>query len=81
MAEHRIGTQEDWQAERDALLKDEKELTRRSDELAAKRRRLPWVPVEKDYRFETEQGAKSLADLFDGRSQLIASPREGRSRS
>jgi len=71
MAEHRIGTQEDWQAERDALLKDEKELTRRSDELTAKRRRLPWVPVEKDYRFETEQGAKSLADLFDGRSQLI----------
>ena len=71
MAEHRIGTQEQWQAERDALLKEEKELTRRSDELAAKRSRLPWVRVEKDYRFETEQGTKSLADLFDGRSQLM----------
>jgi len=71
MAEHRIGTQEEWQTERDALLNEEKELTRRSDELAAKRSRLPWVPVEKDYRFETEQGAKSLAELFDGRSQLM----------
>src|ERR1051325_10451145 len=71
MAEHRIGTQEEWQAERDELLKEEKELTRPSDELAEKRRRLPWVPVEKDYRFETEHGTKSLADLFDGRSQLI----------
>ena len=71
MADHRIGTQEEWQAKRDALLKEEKELTRRSDELAAKRSRLPWVPVEKDYRFETEQGTKSLADLFDSRSQLM----------
>jgi predicted dithiol-disulfide oxidoreductase (DUF899 family) len=71
VAEHRIGTQAEWQAERDALLKEEKELTRRSDELAAKRSRLRWVPVEKDYRFETAQGAKSLADLFDGRSQLM----------
>ena len=67
----RIGTQEEWQAERDALLQEEKELTRRSDELARKRRELPWVPVEKDYRFETEQGSKSLADLFGGRSQLL----------
>ena len=56
-AEHRIGTQEEWQAER--------------DELARKRRELPWVPVEKDYRFETEDGTKSLADLFGGRSQLL----------
>ncbi len=71
MAEHRIGTQQEWQAERDELLKEEKELTRRSDELAEKRRRLPWVLVEKDYRFETEQGTKSLADLFQGRSQLM----------
>jgi len=71
MAGHRIGTKEEWQAERDALLKEEKELTRRSDELAAKRRRLPWVPVEKDYRFESEQGTKPLADLFDGRTQLL----------
>jgi predicted dithiol-disulfide oxidoreductase (DUF899 family) len=72
MTEHRIGTQEEWQAERDELLKEEKELTRRGDELARKRRELPWVPVEKDYRFETEDGTKSLADLFDGRSQLMA---------
>ena len=71
MTEHRIGTQEEWQAERDELLKEEKELTRRGDELARKRRELPWVPVEKDYRFETEDGTKTLADLFDGRSQLV----------
>ena len=71
MTEHRIGTQEEYQAERDALLKEEKELTRRGDELAAKRRQLPWVPVEKDYRFDTEGGTKTLADLFDGRSQLL----------
>ncbi len=71
MTEHRIGTQKEWQAERDELLKEEKELTRRGDELARKRRELPWVPVEKDYRFETEGGTKTLADLFDGRSQLL----------
>jgi len=71
MTGHRVGTQDEWQAERDALLQEEKELTRRSDELARKRRELPWVPVEKDYRFETEQGSKSLADLFGGRSQLL----------
>jgi predicted dithiol-disulfide oxidoreductase (DUF899 family) len=71
MTEHRIGTQEEWQAERDELLKEEKELTRQGDELTRKRRALPWVPVEKDYRFETEGGTKTLADLFDGRSQLL----------
>ena len=71
MTEHRIGTREEWQAERDALLKEEKELTRRGDALARKRRELPWVPIEKDYRFETESGTKTLADLFDGRSQLL----------
>jgi predicted dithiol-disulfide oxidoreductase (DUF899 family) len=71
MAQHKIGTQEEWQAARDELLKEEKELTRRSDELARKRRELPWVPVEGSYRFETERGTKSLADLFDGRSQLL----------
>jgi predicted dithiol-disulfide oxidoreductase (DUF899 family) len=70
-SEHRTGTQEQWQAERDRLLSEEKELTRRSDELARKRRELPWVRVEKDYRFETRKGTKSLADLFDGRSQLL----------
>jgi predicted dithiol-disulfide oxidoreductase (DUF899 family) len=71
MTEHRIGTQEEWQAERGELLKAEKELTRRGDELAGKRRELPWVRVKKDYRFETEGGAKTLAELFDGRSQLL----------
>lgn len=71
MTEHRIGTQEEWQAERGELLKDEKELTDRGDELARRRRELPWVPVEQDYRFETERGTKALAELFDGRSQLL----------
>src|SRR5262244_957212 len=71
MTEHRIGTLQEWQAERDELLKEEKELTRRGDELARRRRELPWVPVEKDYRFETEDGTKTLADLFDDRSQLM----------
>jgi predicted dithiol-disulfide oxidoreductase (DUF899 family) len=71
MTEHRIGTQEEWQAERDKLLAEEKELTRRGDELARKRRELPWVPVEQDYRFETEDGTKGLADLFGGSSQLL----------
>jgi predicted dithiol-disulfide oxidoreductase (DUF899 family) len=70
MTEQRIATQEQWQAERDELLKEEKELTRRGDELAAKRRGLPWVAVEDEYRFETEHGTKTLLDLFDGRSQL-----------
>ena len=71
MTDHRIGTQEEWQAERDQVLKEEKELTRRGDELARKRRELPWVPVSRDYRFETEHGTRTLADLFDGRSQLL----------
>jgi predicted dithiol-disulfide oxidoreductase (DUF899 family) len=71
MTNHKVGTREQWQAARDELLAEEKELTRRSDELARKRRELPWVPVEKDYRFETEAGTKSLAELFDGRSQLL----------
>ena len=71
MTEHTIATQEEWQAQRDDLLAAEKEITRRSDELARQRRELPWVPVEKDYVFETSAGTKSLADLFDGRSQLM----------
>jgi predicted dithiol-disulfide oxidoreductase (DUF899 family) len=71
MTDHRIATQEEWQTERDALLAEEKELTRRSDGLARKRRELPWVKVETDYVFETEQGTKSLAELFGGRSQLL----------
>jgi predicted dithiol-disulfide oxidoreductase (DUF899 family) len=71
MPDHAVATQAEWQTKRDALLAEEKELTRRSDELARKRRELPWVLVEKDYRFETEEGPKSLAELFDGRSQLL----------
>jgi predicted dithiol-disulfide oxidoreductase (DUF899 family) len=71
MTEHRIGTQQEWQAERDELLKEEKQLTRRSDEVARRRRELPWVRVEKEYTFETEDGPKTLAGLFDGRSQLL----------
>jgi predicted dithiol-disulfide oxidoreductase (DUF899 family) len=71
MTDHKVGTQEEWQAERDELLKEEKEITHRGDELAEKRRALPWVPVEKDYEFETVDGTKSLADLFDGHSQLL----------
>jgi predicted dithiol-disulfide oxidoreductase (DUF899 family) len=69
--EHRIGTQEEWQAARDEVLKEEKELTRRGDELTKQRRELPWVAVEKEYQFETKDGTKSLSDLFDGRSQLV----------
>ena len=69
--EHKIGSQEEWQAARDELLKKEKTLTRRSDKLAKQRRELPWVAVEKDYRFDTTDGPKTLADLFDGRSQLV----------
>jgi predicted dithiol-disulfide oxidoreductase (DUF899 family) len=71
MTDRRIGTQEEWQEERDQLLAEEKELTRRGDELARKRRELPWVRVEQDYRFETDGGSKTLAELFDGRSQLV----------
>ncbi|MHB9860544.1 DUF899 domain-containing protein [Streptomyces sp. YIM S03343] len=71
MPEHKVGTQEEFEAARQTLLAEEKALTRRGDELARKRRELPWVPVEKDYRFETESGTKTLADLFDGRSQLL----------
>jgi len=71
MTDHTVATQEEWQKARDALLQDEKELTRRNDELARKRRELPWVKVEKSYTFETERGTKSLAELFDSRSQLL----------
>jgi len=71
MPDHTVGTQEEWQAERDKLLAEEKELTRRNDELTKKRQDLPWVPIEKEYSFETGEGTKSLAELFDGRSQLL----------
>jgi len=68
---HTIGTREEWRAERLALLEREKELNRLRDELAAQRRALPWVPVEKDYRFDGPDGPASLRDLFAGRSQLL----------
>jgi predicted dithiol-disulfide oxidoreductase (DUF899 family) len=71
MADHKVGTREEWSAARDELLRREKEHTRLGDELARQRRELPWVPVEKEYRFETERGTKTLAELFDGRSQLL----------
>ena len=71
MPSHQIGTREEWLAARGELLAKEKELTRRSDQLAAERRNLPWVPIEKQYRFDTDAGSRTLAELFDGRSQLI----------
>jgi predicted dithiol-disulfide oxidoreductase (DUF899 family) len=71
MPEHAVGTREEWLAARTALLEREKELTRRSDELARERQELPWVPVEKEYTFETDDGPKTLPELFDGRSQLL----------
>jgi predicted dithiol-disulfide oxidoreductase (DUF899 family) len=71
MTPHTTGTREEWLAARLELLDAEKELTRRSDELAQQRQQLPWVRIEKDYRFETDEGSASLADLFRGRSQLL----------
>jgi predicted dithiol-disulfide oxidoreductase (DUF899 family) len=71
MTSHRIGTREEWFAASAALLEREKELTRMGDELARQRRELPWVPVEKEYMLQTEDGARTLAELFDGRSQLV----------
>jgi predicted dithiol-disulfide oxidoreductase (DUF899 family) len=71
MTEHATGTPEEWLKARLELLEAEKELTRRSDELARKRQELPWVRIDKDYRFETDEGGASLADLFRGRSQLL----------
>ena len=71
MPEHRVGTQQEWQAERDELLKEEKELTHRGDDLTKRRQELPWVAVQEDYSFESPDGTMSLADLFDGRSQLM----------
>src|SRR5215472_14269727 len=68
---HRTGTREEWLTARLALLQAEKDLTHRSDEVARQRQELPWVRIDKDYRFETEQGSASLADLFRGRSQLL----------
>src|ERR1051325_1192074 len=71
MPKHKTGTRQEWLAARLDLLKAEKELTRRSDELARQRQELAWVRIEKQYRFETDEGSASLADLFRGRSQLL----------
>ena len=71
MTKHRTGTRKQWLAARLELLQAEKEHTRRGDELARRRQELPWVRIDKEYRFETEQGSASLADLFRGRSQLL----------
>ena len=71
MTDHKIGTREEWLAAREPLLVREKEHTRLGDELARQRRELPWVRVEKEYRFDTDDGEQTLAELFDGRSQLL----------
>ena len=71
MTHHTTGTRAEWIAARLELLKAEKELTHRSDDLARRRQELPWVRVDKEFRFETEEGRASLADLFQGRSQLL----------
>ena len=71
MTKHMTGTRKEWLAARRELLEAEKELTRRSDELARRRQELPWVRIDKEYRFETDEGSASLADLFQGRSQLL----------
>jgi len=71
MSDHKTGTRDEWIAARLELLAAEKELTRRSDELARQRQQLPWVLIDKEYRFDTDTGTKTLAELFDGRSQLL----------
>src|SRR5467141_785879 len=71
MTKHMTGTRKEWLAARLELLEAEKELTRRSDELARRRQELPWVRIDKEYRFETDEGSALLADLFRGRSQLL----------
>jgi predicted dithiol-disulfide oxidoreductase (DUF899 family) len=71
MSDHKTGTREEWLAARLELLEDEKELTRRSDEVARRRQELPWLRIDKEYRFETDEGEAGLADLFRGNSQLL----------
>jgi predicted dithiol-disulfide oxidoreductase (DUF899 family) len=71
MTEHTTGTRDEWLAARLELLEAEKELTRRSDELARQRQQLPWVRIDKDYRFDSDEGSASLGDLFRGRTQLL----------
>jgi predicted dithiol-disulfide oxidoreductase (DUF899 family) len=72
MAEHRIGTREEWRTAREELARLEAEQAERNEEIKNKRHDLPWVPVDKEYEFQTEEGAKTLAELFEGRSQLLA---------
>jgi predicted dithiol-disulfide oxidoreductase (DUF899 family) len=72
MAEHKVGTPEEWETAREELAKLEAEQAERNEEVKRKRLELPWVPVTKEYEFETEDGRRTLAELFDGRSQLLA---------
>jgi predicted dithiol-disulfide oxidoreductase (DUF899 family) len=72
MTDHTVGTRQEWQTARDELAKLEAEQAQRNEEIKQKRLELPWVPVEKEYEFDTEDGKKTLAELFDGRSQLLA---------
>src|SRR3954468_802200 len=72
MTEHEIGTREEWQGARDELARLEAEQAERNEEIKRKRQELPWVPVEKEYELDTEEGKKTLAGLFEGRSQLLA---------
>src|SRR6476660_4783435 len=72
MPEHKIGTREEWQAAREELARLEAQQAQRNEEVKTKRLELPWVPVEKEYVFDTGDGSKTLAELFDGRSQLLA---------
>jgi predicted dithiol-disulfide oxidoreductase (DUF899 family) len=71
MTDHKVVNREEWQAARDELLQREKQHTRMGDELAGQRRQLPWVAIHKPYRFDTDHGTRTLAELFDGRSQLL----------
>jgi predicted dithiol-disulfide oxidoreductase (DUF899 family) len=71
MPDHKVASRAEWQAVRDELLQREKEHTRMADELARQRRELPWVVIEKEYGFDTDDGTRTLAELFDGRSQLV----------
>jgi predicted dithiol-disulfide oxidoreductase (DUF899 family) len=71
MTDHKVAGREEWEAARDQLLKREKEHTRMADELARRRRELPWIAIEKEYRFDADEGTRTLAELFDGRSQLL----------
>ena len=74
MTDHQVVSRQEWEAAREKLLQREKEHTRMADELATQRRELPWVVIEKEYRFDTDDGTRTLAGLFNGRSQLMLLP-------